>query len=216
MKKLCIFDLDGTLVDSLVDLKESVNVILKRHSFEEKTMNQIRSYVGNGLYKLMERSVPQSCQQDKLDQLYEEFLEYYGEHCNDHTVKYDGIEEMLKGLKKKGLLLAISSNKRNELVQKLWKEHLGQLIDLAIGEDPFRGIRKKPEKDEVEYLLNQLQINPREAVYIGDSEVDIQTAHQSGLDSISVSWGFKSRDFLEKNGASAIADTPEDLIQLLS
>lgn len=216
MKKLCIFDLDGTLVDSLVDLKESVNVILKRHSFEEKTMNQIRSYVGNGLYKLMERSVPQSCQQDKLDQLYEEFLEYYGEHCNDHTVKYDGIEEMLKGLKKKGLLLAISSNKRNELVQKLWKEHFGQLIDLAIGEDPFRGIRKKPEKDEVEYLLNQLQITPREAVYIGDSEVDIQTAHQSGLDSISVSWGFKSRDFLEKNGASAIADTPEDLIQLLS
>lgn len=216
MKKLCIFDLDGTLVDSLVDLKESVNVILKRHSFEEKTMNQIRSYVGNGLYKLMERSVPQSCQQDKLDQLYEEFLEYYGEHCNDHTVKYDGIEEMLKGLKKKGLLLAISSNKRNELVQKLWKEHFGQLIDLAIGEDPFRGIRKKPEKDEVEYLLNQLQITPREAVYIGDSEVDIQTAHQSGLDSISVSWGFKTRDFLEKNGASAIADTPEDLIQLLS
>ena len=216
MKKLCIFDLDGTLVDSLVDLKESVNVILKRHSFEEKTMNQIRSYVGNGLYKLMERSVPQSCQQDKLDQLYEEFLEYYGEHCNDHTVKYDGIEEMLKGLKKKGLLLAISSNKRNELVQKLWKEHFGQLIDLAIGEDPFRGIRKKPEKDEVEYLLNQLQITPREAVYIGDSEVDIQTAHQSGLDSISVSWGFKSRDFLEKNGASTIADTPEDLIQLLS
>lgn len=216
MKKLCIFDLDGTLVDSLVDLKESVNVILKRHSFEEKTMNQIRSYVGNGLYKLMERSVPQSCQQDKLDQLYEEFLEYYGEHCNDHTVKYDGIEEMLKGLKKKGLLLAISSNKRNELVQKLWKEHFGQLIDLAIGEDPFRGIRKKPEKDEVEYLLNQLQITPREAVYIGDSEVDIQTAHQSGLDSISVSWGFKTRDFLEKNGASAIADAPEDLIQLLS
>ena len=216
MKKLCIFDLDGTLLDSLEDLKESVNVILRRHSFEEKTMDPIRSYVGNGLYKLLERSVPQTCQKNELDQYYQEFLEYYGEHCSDRTMKYEGIEEMLLKLKKKGMFLAVSSNKRNEQVQKLWKNHLEQLIDLAIGEDPSRGIRKKPERDEVDFLLNQLQVTPQEAIYVGDSEVDIQTARRSGLDSISVSWGFKTREFLEKNGASAIADTPEELIQLLS
>lgn len=216
MKKLCIFDLDGTLLDSLEDLKESVNVILRRHSFEEKTMDQIRSYVGNGLYKLLERSVPQTCQKDELDQYYQEFLEYYGEHCSDRTMKYDGIEEMLMKLKRKGMFLAVSSNKRNEQVQKLWKNHLEQLIDIAIGEDPARGIRKKPERDEVDYLLKKLQLTPQEAVYVGDSEVDIQTARKSGLDSISVSWGFKTREFLEKNGASAIADTPEELFQLLS
>ena len=131
-------------------------------------------------------------------------------------MKYDGIEEMLMKLKRKGMFLAVSSNKRNEQVQKLWKNHLEQLIDIAIGEDPARGIRKKPERDEVDYLLKKLQLTPQEAVYVGDSEVDIQTARKSGLDSISVSWGFKTREFLEKNGASAIADTPEELFQLLS
>lgn len=215
MKKLCIFDLDGTLLDSLQDLKDSVNGILKKYSYPEKTLDQVRSYVGNGLYKLLERSVPDGCDQKELDLLYKDFLNYYGEHCNDQTSKYEGIEEMLIQLRNKGCLLAISSNKRNEQVQKLWKEHLFDLIDLAIGEDPQRGIRKKPEADEVQFILKQLNIYPEEAVYIGDSEVDIQTAKNSGLDSISVSWGFKTREFLEKNGASAIADTPEELVRLL-
>ena len=215
MKKLCIFDLDGTLLDSLQDLKDSVNGILKKYSNPEKTLDQVRSYVGNGLYKLLERSVPDGCDQKELDLLYKDFLNYYGEHCNDQTSKYEGIEEMLIQLRNKGCLLAISSNKRNEQVQKLWKEHLFDLIDLAIGEDPQRGIRKKPEVDEVQFILKQLNICPEEAVYIGDSEVDIQTAKNSGLDSISVSWGFKTREFLEKNGASAIADTPEELVRLL-
>lgn len=215
MKKLCIFDLDGTLLDSLQDLKDSVNGILKKYSYPEKTLDQVRSYVGNGLYKLLERSVPDGCDQKELDLLYKDFLNYYGEHCNDQTSKYEGIEEMLIQLRNKGCLLAISSNKRNEQVQKLWKEHLFDLIDLAIGEDPQRGIRKKPEADEVQFILKQLNICPEEAVYIGDSEVDIQTAKNSGLDSISVSWGFKTREFLEKNGASAIADTPEELVRLL-
>lgn len=215
MKKLCIFDLDGTLLDSLQDLKDSVNRILKKNSYPEKTLDQVRSYVGNGLYKLLERSVPDGCDQKELDLLYKDFLNYYGEHCNDQTSKYEGIEEMLIQLRNKGCLLAISSNKRNEQVQKLWKEHLFDLIDLAIGEDPQRGIRKKPEADEVQFILKQLNIYPEEAVYIGDSEVDIQTAKNSGLDSISVSWGFKTREFLEKNGASAIADTPEELVRLL-
>lgn len=216
MKKLCIFDLDGTLLDSLEDLKESVNEILRRRSYPEKTLEQVRSYVGNGLHKLLERSVPGECTGLELEVMYEEFLAYYGEHCNVHTSKYNGIEKMLMDLRAKGYLLAISSNKRNEQVQKLWKEHLEQLIDLAIGEDPVLGIRKKPEPDEVMFILEKLNVDPSKAIYVGDSEVDIQTAQNSGLKSISVSWGFKTREFLEKNGASAIADTPEELVSMLS
>ena len=198
-----IFDLDGTLLDTLEDLKTAVNYALSACNMPVRTLEEIRQFVGNGVKKLMVRAVPEGEQNPAFERAFELFKEYYGEHCNDATKAYDGIPELLEVLKNAGYVLAIVSNKIDSAVQDLNSRYFPQ-VDVAIGDR--ENLKRKPEPDSVFLALKELGRTKEEAVYIGDSEVDLQTAQNAGLACISVLWGFRDREFLEENGAQFIAE----------
>ncbi len=207
-----IFDLDGTLLNTLEDLTNSVNHALSQMGYPERTLNEVRFMVGNGVRTLMERAVPASICTEDFETCFMLFKEYYDAHCNDNTRPYAGILELLYALKERGYRLAIVSNKIDHAVKALQKLYF-QDVTVAIGEKD--GLRRKPEPDMVHAALRELQVSTGEAVYIGDSDVDIQTAANSGLDCICVSWGFRDTAFLQAHGATTIIDHPEELLSLL-
>ncbi len=211
--KLIIFDLDGTVLDTLRDLYTSVNHALEKHGLPLREMEEVRAFVGNGVHKLIERSVPQNTDPEIVEAVYGVFCEYYNEHSADNTRPYDGVLELMNTIKNSGGLLAVVSNKPDAAVKTLCDAYFSDLLECAIGER--RGIARKPAPDSVLEVLADLNIQKEAAVYIGDSEVDIQTAQNAGLDCISVSWGFKDRDFLQRHGACAVAVKPQDLQNLL-
>lgn len=212
--KLAIFDLDGTLLDTLEDLKNSVNHSLSVFGYEERSQDEIKSFVGNGVRRLVERALPDtSCQQD-ADMVFDEFRRYYSVHCSDFTKPYDGIIELLTKLSGLGMKIAVVSNKTDPEVKKLTHGYFGKLVDAAIGER--EGIRRKPYSDSVNELLLTLGINRSDAVYIGDSEVDIETARNAQMDMIAVSWGFRSEEMLIKAGAKKVARNADTLGEMLS
>ena len=194
-----VFDLDGTLLDTLADLTDSVNAVMLRYRIPEHTMDEVRRFVGNGIRKLIERAIPQGCANPQYEEIYHVFTEYYGAHCMEKTEPYPGIIALLDWLKKEGYQVAIVSNKADFAVKKLNQIYFGSLIRVAIGER--EGIRKKPAPDTVFQALKELGADAAHAVYIGDSDVDIETARNSGMDGIAVSWGFRSREFLLEHGA---------------
>ena len=209
-----IFDMDGTLLNTLDDLKISVNYALEKFNMPQRTLDEIRQFVGNGVLRLMELAVPQGMENPQFNEAFEVFKEHYSEHCNDNTGLYDGVYELVKDLYNKGYKLAIVSNKYYDAVVDLNKHYFSDYIEVAIGEK--EGIRKKPAPDTVQVALSMLDSTKEESVYIGDSEVDIQTAKNSGLDCISVSWGFRDPDYLKENGATIIVDAPEKVSELLA
>ncbi|MEG1614232.1 MAG: HAD family hydrolase [Oscillospiraceae bacterium] len=208
-----IFDLDGTLLNTLDDLRFSVNYALERFGMPQRTMDEIRAFVGNGVLRLIELAVPQGLQNPQFEQVFEAFKEHYSQHCNDQTKPYEGTLELIKDLAENGYKLAIVSNKYYDAVVELNKLYFSEYISVAIGEK--EGIRKKPAPDTVQTALAMLDSTEEESVYIGDSEVDIQTAKNSGLDCISVSWGFREPNFLKENGATIIVDTPTMVSNIL-
>ena len=207
-----IFDLDGTLLDTLTDLAASTNYALRTHGMPEHTIDEVRRFVGNGVRKLMERAVPDGTDNPLFDEAFATFRQYYMEHSLDTTRPYEGVPEMLAALKAKGCHLAVVSNKMMAATQELCRHFFPETIEVAIGENEAEGIRKKPAPDTVIAALRQLGVGEEGAVYVGDSDVDIATARNSNLPCISVLWGFRDRDFLLQHGASTLISAPEELL----
>jgi phosphoglycolate phosphatase len=207
-----IFDLDGTLLDTLTDLAASTNYALRTHGMPEHTIDEVRRFVGNGVRKLMERAVPDGTDNPLFDEAFATFRQYYMEHSLDTTRPYEGVPDMLAALKAKGCHLAVVSNKMMAATQELCRHFFPETIEVAIGENEAEGIRKKPAPDTVIAALRQLGVGEEGAVYVGDSDVDIDTARNSNLPCISVLWGFRDRDFLLQHGASTLISAPKELL----
>ncbi len=212
--KAIIFDLDGTLLNTLADLQNSVNVALRQCNMPERTYHEIRKFVGNGVEHLMELAVPEGRENSLFQQALTIFKEHYAVHCNDQTDLYPGIKEMLSSLREKGWPLAIVSNKYQEGMDILKEQYFSRYLSVAIGETTDRP--RKPAPDGVFEALKQLGISADEAVYVGDSEVDIATARNAGMDCIAVGWGFRTRKEQEEAGGRVFVNTPEELLQKLS
>ena len=213
--KTIVFDLDGTLLNTLEDLTDAVNYSLKEHNKPERTIEEVCRFVGNGIAKLVERAVPENTSRQECERILQTFRKYYGEHCRDKTAPYDGICDVLRDLRQKGIKLAVVSNKAEFAVQELIPYYFGNLIEVAKGENEQQGIRKKPAPDMVDAALRELGSDKSGAVYVGDSDVDLMTAKNAGISCIGVSWGFRGRKFLEKNGAEMIADEPKELLKFV-
>ena len=214
--KACIFDLDGTLTNTLESMTYSVNLTLEEMGLSKITKDQCRLFVGNGARVLMEKSLKAAGDTDASR--IEEGMEIYGrifdQNCTYHVTPYEGIPEMLKALKDKGIQLAVLSNKPDRQTVKVVKAIFGEeLFDYAQGQK--EGIRRKPEPDGVWYLMEQMQVSKEECLYIGDSEVDAATGRNAGLKTIGVLWGFRDRKTLETAGADDLIDRPDELLQFV-
>ena len=206
-----IFDLDGTLLSTLGDLAASCNYALRTNGLPERTIDGVRQFVGNGVKKLMERAIPGGLDNDKFDKTYADFRQHYMQHNLDTTKPYDGVMEMLEELRKRGKKVAVVSNKFYAATQELCRHFFGDLVPVAIGER--EDIRKKPAPDTVLEAMRQLGVTAERAVYIGDSDVDIDTARNSGMPCISVLWGFRDKEFLLEHGATTLVSTPEEILE---
>lgn len=237
-----IFDLDGTLLNTLEDLKNSVNYALSAMGYPTRTLEEIRRAVGNGARTLLRRSIPASADEAALEQAFAHFRAHYGAHCNELTAPYDGILPMLDTLKNRGFRLAIVSNKPDAAVKELCSLYFSEWLSVAIGER--ENVRRKPAPDSVYAALRELSgpdaapetasgigfssaafhtdtaapldtSSPCTALYVGDSDVDISTAAAAGMDCVSVAWGFRDEAFLRAHGASRVIHTPSELPALL-
>ena len=213
MYQLAIFDLDGTLLDTLADLRQGLNYALSTQGFAPRTLPEVRAFVGNGIRKLVERAVPAGTSEAQMDAVYEAFNPYYARHCADLTAPYDGILPLLQKLQAQGVVCALVSNKPDYAVQTLAAQYFPGLLAASAGAKD--GVRKKPAPDSVFAVIHQLGAEGLRAVYIGDSEVDLQTAQNAALPCISVSWGFRDRSVLEQAGAACICDTVDALYQAI-
>lgn len=214
MYKVYIFDLDGTLLDTLTDLAASTNYALREHGMPEHSVDDVRRFVGNGVRKLMERAVPDGADNPLFDEAFATFRQHYMEHALDTTRPYDGVPEMLATLKSRGCRIAVVSNKMMAATQELCQHFFPDTVEVAIGEHEAEGIRKKPAPDTVYAALSALGVTKDHAVYVGDSDVDIATARHAGLPCISVLWGFRDRDFLLQHGATTLVTIPGELCEL--
>lgn len=211
--KAVIFDMDGTILNTLEDLKNATNYSLRQFGMPERSLEEVRMFVGNGIRKLVERAVPAGTSEEKINQVFDVFLEYYEIHSADNTSPYPGILELVEKLKKSGIKTAVSTNKADVPAQELGREYFNGIFDLIVGQQD--GLKVKPAPDSVNKILSILDIQKKDAIYIGDSDVDVQTAKNSGLDFIGVSWGFRGREFLEKNGAKNIVDNANEILNLV-
>ena len=214
--KACIFDLDGTLTNTLESMTYSVNLTLEEMGLSKITKDQCRLFVGNGARVLMEKSLKAAGDTDASR--IEEGMEIYGrifdQNCTYHVTPYEGIPEMLKALKDKGIHLAVLSNKPDRQTVKVVKAIFGEeLFDYAQGQK--EGIRRKPEPDGVWYLMEQMHVSKEEWLYIGESEVDSANGRNAGLKTIGVLWGFRDRKTLETAGADDLIDRPDELLQFV-
>ncbi|MBP5711397.1 MAG: HAD family hydrolase [Prevotella sp.] len=207
--KTYIFDLDGTLLDTLNDLHASCNYALRTHGMPERSVEEVRQFVGNGVKKLMERAIPNGLDNPLFEETLQTFRQHYLLHNLDTTRPYPGIMEMLGKLKEQGKNIAVVSNKFYTATQDLCKHFFGDTIQVAIGER--EDIKKKPAPDTVLEALRQLQATKQDAVYVGDSDVDVETARNSGIPCISVLWGFRSKSFLLSHGATTFIESPSEL-----
>lgn len=210
-----VFDLDGTLMDTLEDLAGAVNETLRRNGYPVRTIEEVRRIVGNGLRQTLTLSLPEGTEAEVIDRLLPEFAAYYQSHCQIRTKPYDGIEDTLRELCARGYKLAIVSNKRDQAVKTLNQEYFQEYVKVAIGENEDAGIRKKPAPDTVYQALRELGSTREQAVYVGDSEVDKKTADNAGLPCISVDWGFRDREELEKLEPARLISRPEELLEIL-
>jgi phosphoglycolate phosphatase len=215
MKKIdtIIFDLDGTLLSTLEDIADGINYILKKYGYPQKTYDEIKSFVGNGSARLLEQSLPNGQKTSDFEKYLEEYKKYYLEHNNIKTSPYEGVMELLRGLSHKGYKLAIVSNKNDKNVKSLNKIYFEDYIETAIGES--KDINRKPAADMIYKAIDELNSDLEKAVYIGDSEVDIFTAENANMQCISVTWGFRDKEFLKEHGAEYLIDEPHELLELL-
>lgn len=211
--RLVIFDLDGTILDTLGDLADSVNYALAKEGFPLRTVAQVREFVGNGIRKLIERALPPSADAESVDRVFATFKAYYGEHCAVKTAPYEGIIPMLGELKMAGAKLAVLSNKADFAVQTLCEHYFGGCFDRTFGER--EGIRRKPAPDAVNELIARMDVSHEATLYVGDSEVDLETARNAGVDCIAVDWGFRDRALLLEHGAERVVSSTQALVDAI-
>ena len=216
MKKAVNFDLDGTLLNTLDDLADSTNYALSRFGYPTRTIDEVRQFVGNGVAKLIERAIPEGKNNPNFEKCLAIFKENYAQNMYNKTAPYNGISEMLSNLKSKGIKIAVVSNKFDLAVKELCKKYFEGFIDFAAGENEAQGIKKKPAPDTVISVLNEFNFAPEDAVYVGDSDVDIMTAKNSKMPCISVTWGFRDEKFLLENGATILINAPSEIYNHLT
>lgn len=207
--KTYIFDLDGTLLSTLADLAASTNYALRTHHMPERSLDEVRRFVGNGVKKLMERAIPDGLNNPLFEETFATFRQHYMQHNLDTTQPYPGIMQLLEQLKGEGKNIAVVSNKFYAATRELCRHFFGDLVPVAIGER--EDIRKKPAPDTVIEALRELGVDKEGAVYIGDSDVDIMTAKNSGMPCVSVLWGFRDKEFLLEHGATTLILKPEEM-----
>ncbi len=209
--KLYIFDLDGTILNSLKDLSASLNHSLKWNHYPEKTEDEVQAMVGNGIYVLCQKSIEDiSRRKEDIDKVYSVMKQHYFNHCTDASEPYEGIIPLLKKLKQNGVFTAVCSNKSDEIVSIICNHYFKDLFDMTMGET--EGIAKKPAPDSIFHICNTLHTEISEAVYIGDSEVDIQTIKNAAMQGILVSWGFRNPEFLRTQGAKNLVFNPLEIL----
>lgn len=208
--KAVIFDLDGTLTDTLADLTNSVNYALSQFGFPERSEEEVRSFVGNGVRRLINLSVPYGTSEKICEESLNVFKTHYEKNSCVNTKPYDGINEVLEILKNKGIKTAVVTNKVHWAAEEIVRHFFDGFIDLTVGQ--IDGVAQKPEPDGIFFALEKLGIAKENAVYVGDSEVDCITAHNAGVPCIGVTWGFREREILEKNGADFIVSEPKEIL----
>lgn len=211
MYKTYIFDLDGTLLNTLGDLAASTNYALRQYGMPEHTIDDVRRFVGNGVGKLIERAIPGGLANPQYEDVLATFRKHYMLHSLDTTAPYPGIESLLHSLRSHGCNVAVVSNKFYNATVELCRHFFADTVEVAIGER--ENIRRKPAPDTVFEAMRQLGVSGEDTVYVGDSDVDVATARNSGIPCISVLWGFRDRDFLIEHGATTFVNTPEDIIK---
>lgn len=208
-----IFDLDGTLLNTLADLAAATNHALAEHKLPQRTTDEVRRFVGNGIHKLIERAVPADTPAELQEAVFASFNRYYKEHCADSTRPYEGVPQLLQQLRTAGCRTAIVSNKADYGVQALAKQYFDGQLDAACGERA--GIAKKPAPDMLLAIMQQLKAEPASTIYIGDSDTDLDTALNAGVACIGACWGFRGRAFLEAHGAKLLAENVSDIWELI-
>ena len=211
--KAVIWDLDGTLLDTLGDLAASTNAALQKNGLPQRTVDEVRGFVGNGIGKLIERAVPADCPPEETKRVLEDFVAHYAQHSRDTTRPYDGVLPILDALIAQGVKLGIVSNKIDFAVRELSAAYFGERMQVAVGDDPSR--LRKPAPYIVLEAMRRLGVTREETVYVGDSDVDVLTAHNAGVTCCAVSWGFRPVESLRAAGAEHIAATPEELLATL-
>lgn len=213
--KAVLFDLDGTILNTLPDLAFITNKTLKEYGLPEHSEDDVRMFVGNGVRLLFERALPKdrSFSEDEIETMYHTMRKNYVAFQNVRSAKYEGIDRVLNTLREKGVKIGIVSNKPDDATQGVVKKYFEGQIDFAVGQR--EGVPVKPAPDVTNIALKALDVKAEDCVYVGDSDTDIETGHQAGMPSIGVSWGFRGREFLEKTNADAIVDTAEELLALL-
>ena len=208
--KALIFDLDGTLLNTIGDLHNSTNYALRSFGFPERSLEEVNSFVGNGLAMLIRRAVPEGTSEETVHEILRVMKAHYGEHYHDLTLPYPGIMEMLAECKAKDIPMAIVSNKADPFVKSLRSLFFKEYIDIAIGESPE--LPRKPSPEMVYSALEKLGVSKEDAFYVGDSEVDVQTAKNADIPCLAVTWGFRSEGVLINAGAKCLIRKPMDIL----
>lgn len=208
-----IFDLDGTLLNTLDDLADSVNSVLQTEGYPQRTKDEIKEFIGDGVKMLMERSLPQGTKEQEILRCLELFREIYRQNMENQTKPYEGIPELLKDLRARGIKTGVVSNKHDEATKAMCRLFFEDDIEVAIGDNSQR--KKKPAPDNVYEALNQLGAQKEKTLYVGDSHVDMRTAKNAGLKCVGVTWGYRSREVLISEGADYIVDEPKQLIEFI-
>lgn len=211
--KAAIFDMDGTILNTLEDLCDTMNYCLEKYHMPERTIDEIRSFVGNGIRKLVERAVAEDTDSKQIDEIFAVFLDYYKDHCAIKTRPYDGIAEVIRKLKENGIKTAVVSNKADAAVKDLCDDYFPGLFDFSVGDK--EGQRRKPYPDGVFSVMEHFGMTGEDVVYIGDSDVDYQTARNADVDVIMVGWGFRSEEFLKSIGVQKVIHKPEEIAEIL-
>lgn len=211
---LAVFDMDGTILDTLDDLTNTLNLSLEEEGMSPRTRDEVRSFVGNGVGKLLERAVPQGTTEEEMAALAGAFRKNYAVHCADKTKPYDGVPELIAALRERGVKTAVVSNKVDFAVRQLAEDYFPGLFDIAVGER--EGVRRKPAPDSVNEVMRTLDIPRGRTVYIGDSDVDADTAANAGVDFVGVEWGFRPREVLVEHGAKVIVKSAEELLEKIT
>lgn len=209
----CIFDLDGTVLDTLQDLANSVNFALKQKGYPLRSVDEVRSFVGNGIPMLIKRAVPFGTAENDIAETLSVFKEHYSIHLNDNTRPYPGVCEMLELLKQNGIKTAVVTNKAHDAACELTASFFGSLIDVTVGQKD--GVPTKPDPETLREAMKATGADEKTSIFIGDSDVDVLTAHNGNLKCIGVTWGFRNRKNLLSAGADFLADTAQEIIEIL-
>lgn len=213
MKHAVIFDLDGTLLNTLGDLRAATNHALEVRGLPPHSMEEIRQFIGNGIRLLICRAMPEGTPEAEIDAALDDFKAYYAAHIHDRTVPYDGIPQLLTALKKRGIQVAVLSNKIDSASQQLIEYFFPGKTDVVFGEHV--GVPRKPDPTSCRMVMQQLGVQPEQVIYVGDSGTDMQTAKNAGLYAVGVTWGFRSKEVLLENGADVLVHRPEQILQIL-